>query len=371
MAVSVVPVQSRAELNEFIDYPFERYRGNSYWVPPLKMDLRALLDRRRHPFYRAAEAEFFLARHKGRVCGRIAAIHNRAHNEFHEDKTGFFGFFETEDNPDTARALLDTAADWCAARGLDALQGPMSPSTNYECAVLAEGFDRPPVFMMPYNPPSYLEYLEQAGFQTEKELLAYWLTDQNPFPEKLASITERVMRRSGLATRELRLNDLKSELEKIFAVYNDAWSRNWGFVPMSRAELETLADNLKWVCDPRIVFLAEKDDEPVGFLLGMPDLNRILPRLRGRLLPFGWYHLLRGKHRQNTLRVLAMGFRKEYQQLGFAAAIYRDIIEKGQRAGYHFAEISWVLDDNVLMNRAAAMLGAEVYKKYRIYGKPL
>ena len=371
MSLTVSPVRDGGDLGRFVRFPYRHYAGHRYWVPPLLLDQKELLNRKKHPFYLAAEAEFFLARRDGDVVGRIAAIHNRAHNEFHEDRVGFFGFFESEPHLETARALLDAAAGWCAGRGLNSLRGPMNPSTNYECGLLVEGFDSPNVFMMPYNPPHYAQMLENCGFAPAKDLLAYWLTDEHPFPEKLASITERVLQKAGLAIRMVRLDRMAEELDRIFSVYNNAWSRNWGFVPMSKAELATMAEGLKWVLDPRVCYLLEKGDEPVGFLFAMPELNRILIRMNGRLLPFGWLRLLRGRRRQGVLRVIAMGLAKEYQNYGFTAALYREITTTGRQAGYHQAEISWVLEDNLMMNRAAEMLGSRLYKRYRIYERTL
>jgi hypothetical protein len=366
MSLSVSPVRGRIELGQFVHLPYRHYAGEPNWVPPLLLDQKELLNRRRHPFYRQAEAEFFLARRDGNLVGRIAAIHNRAHNEFHEDRIGFFGFFESEPHLETARALLEAAANWCAARNLTSLRGPANPSTNYECGLLVDGFDQPNVFMMPYNPPYYCRLLEGTGFTPAKDLLAYWLTDEKGFPEKLATITDRVLQGSGLSIRTVRLDRMKEELDRIFQVYNNAWSRNWGFVPMSKEELATMAAGLKWVLDPRVCYLLERGTEPVGFMFAIPDLNRILIRMKGRLLPFGWWRLLRERRRQSVLRVIAMGLSREYQNLGFTAALYREITTSGVAAGYHQAEISWVM-----MNRAAGMLGATLYKRYRIYEKPL
>jgi len=371
MSIRLTAIHSRADLARFRQYPYDRYRNDPCWVPPLRLDQKMLLDRDGHPFYLNATAEFFLAERDGRVCGRIGAIDNRAYREYTGENTGFFGFFETEEDPETARRLLEAAADWCAGRGLTSIQGPANPSTNYECALLVDGHGEPPAFMMPYNPPVYATFIETAGFEKVKDMFAFWLRDHGAFPEKLEKITDRVMQRAGLAIRTVRPGQLRAELERVFAVYNDAWQKNWGFVPMSREEMTLLADNLKWVWDPRIILMAEVDDEPVGFLLAMPDLNRILARLDGRLLPLGWWRLLRQRRRLGVMRVMAMGFRREYQNIGFAAAIYRDIIRLGRAAGYDRSEISWVLEDNVMMVRAAEMLGAERYKTYRMYGRAL
>lgn len=366
----VRPVQSRTDLRTFTRFPYEKYRAHPLWVPPPLFDRKAILNRRRHPFYREAEAEFFLAEQDGAVVGTVAAIRNRAYESFHGEKTGHFGFFETDERPETARALLEAASDWCAGRGLTRLEGPFSPSTNYECGLLVEGFDQPPCFMMPYNPPGYPADIEGAGFAKVKDLLAFYLDSTQAPLDRLERLAERVEAKN-LRSRPVRLNRLSEELEKIFAVYNDAWSKNWGFVPLSRKELEALAEDLKWVCDPRLILLLEKDGEPVGFLLAMPDLNRIFKGLGGRLLPFGWLKLLRGRKHVGFLRVLAMGLKKDCQNIGYTALLYRDIIRAGGAAGSPAGEIGWVLEDNALMVRAAAMLGATLSKRYRIYGRDL
>lgn len=369
--VAVRPVRSRKDLKEFVHFPYRKYHGHPFWVPPPLMDRKALLNRDRHPFYLKAEAEFFLAEGPGGVRGCAAAIRNHAHEEYHGEKCGFFGFFETDDHPDTAAALLDAAANWCAARGLLRLQGPMNPSTNYECALLVDGFDRPPALMMPYNPPCYADHVEAAGFEKAHDLLAYQLEAADSPLDRIAHLADRLEKKESVRNRPIRLNRLNEELERVFAVYNDAWSRNWGFVPMSREELAAMAETLRWVCDPRIIFITEKAGVPVGFIFAMPDLNRIFKDLGGKLLPFGWLRLLVCRRKVGCMRVLAMGLRRDYQNLGYTALLYRDILRHGVAAGYPQGEIGWVLEDNVMMNRAAAMLGAKVSKRYRIFTKNL
>ena len=371
MGTTVRPVATGREMKQFIDLPYRLYDRHPFWIPPLRLDQKEILDRRKHPFYLQAEAEFFLAERDGRVVGRIAAIDNHAYNRHYQARTGFFGFFETENDAATATALLEQAAAWCAARGLDRIQGPVNPSTNYECGLLVEGFDRHPVLMMPYNYEFYPRFIEAAGFAKAKDLLAYWMTDRELPMAKLNAIATKVTRKTGLTIRELRLNRIREELELVFKVYNDAWNPNWGFVPMSREELSALAKNLTWVCDPRIILLAEVEGKPVGFLLAMPELNQVLRGTGGRLLPFGWWKLLRARRRLSVMRVLALGLCQDYQNMGFTAAIYREITTKGSSIGYHYGEIGWVLEDNLMMNRAADMLGARAYKRYRIYERAL
>lgn len=371
MGIKVRIAENKRDFHTFLHFPYELHRQNPHWVPQPLISQKAILDRRRHPFYRTADAEFFLAERDGEVVGRIAAIHNRAHNDYHGDRTGFFGFFDCRDDDEAASALLDAAGAWCSERGLECIQGPMNPSTNYECAFLSEGFDGPPVIMMPWNPPYYLRLMEQAGMAAEKELLAYYVRSDLPIPEKLSRVAERTLAKEGVTIRTLDLSRFREELDKVFMVYNDAWTDNWGYVPMSREEIETMARELKPVFDPRLILIMEKDGDPVGFLFAMPDLNQVFARMGGRLFPFGWWHLLRGRRRTSIVRVLAMGFRKSYTNMGFAAVIYEKIFRQANTLGYAGAEISWILEDNEPMNRIAKLLDGDLYRRYRIYSRPV
>jgi GNAT superfamily N-acetyltransferase len=338
-------------------------------VPPLREDVRKSFDPAANPVFEHAEVEPFLALRDGRAVGRVAAIHNRAHNDFHGDRVGFFGFFECEDDPEAAAALLAAAADWVGARGLDTLRGPMSFSTNDECGVLVSGFERPPAIMMPHNPPYYARLLEAAGCTTAKNLLAYHFAMRaSPYLERAA---EAVRRRCRATCRGLRLDRFDTELALIGDVYNAAWDRNWGFVPMTAREFEHMAHQLRPVVDPEIVRFAEVDGELAGFAIAIPDVNRALARLDGRMGPWGTLKFLWLMRRVDTARVLALGVREGFRATGVDVLLYRDLFTAGERRGYRSGELSWVLEDNMAIRRPIERLGGVADKVYRLYDRPV
>lgn len=362
-------------LRDFVDLSWKINARDPNWVPPLRMALEGLLDRRKHPFHRHAEVAYLLAERGGEPVGRIAAVVNRQHNEFHGDRTGFFGLFECMDDPEAAHALVDAARDWLRGRGMDRVVGPMNLSTNDELSspgVLVEGFDTPPAVMMSHNPPFYARLLEEAGLTPEKELVAYWLGSPEP-PARVVAAMDRLTGRLGARIRSVRMRDLKAEVARVQEVYNAAWSRNWGFVPMTAAEFEHMARELRPVVDPDIVLLAEKEDgEPIGFCLCLPDLNRALRHLPdGRLFPLGVFRFLWHRRRIDSLRVLTLGLKPGYQHLGLGAAMYLHAFRVAAGKGYRTGEASWILDDNREMRGALEKMGATAYKTYRVYSAPL
>jgi len=373
--VTVREVPRGASMKPFIDFAWTVNGTDPRWVPHLRMAIAPLLDRNKHPFHQHAEVAYFLAERGGRVAGRIAAVVNHQYNQFHApDRTGFFGFFECVDDPAVAAALLDAASAWLRARGMETLRGPMNFSTNDEFAspgVLVEGFDTPPVVMMSHNPPYYGRLMDVAGMGKAKDLLAYWV--EPVIPERLRVTMERLTRRAGVRIRSLRMKDLQEEVRRVQEVYNAAWSRNWGFVPMTEAEFHHMAKELKPVVDPDLVLLAEKEDgEPVGFLLALPDLNRAFRHLPdGRLFPFGAIKLLWHLRRIRTARILTLGLKPGYQHLGLGAAMYTRLMEIGIGKGYQGAEASWILEDNPEMCTALEKMGARLYKRYRVYDRPV
>lgn len=371
-AVTVRPVDGRADLDRFIRLPWRIYANDPVWVPPLLSDLKTVLDRRRHPFHQHADVEYFLAWRGDEVVGRIAAIVNHRHNEFHGEKTGFFGFFECIDDGDVARALLETAEAWLRERGMERVYGPESFSTNEESGLglLVDGFDKPPVIMMAHTPPYYPRLVEGAGYVKAKDLLAYWLDDQRP-PERLVRGVERLRQAERVKLRTLNLKDFAGEVARIKDIYNSAWERNWGFVPMTDAEFDHLARQLRPVVNPRLCAIAEVDGEPVGFALALPDFNQALKHVNGRLFPFGIFKLLWYRRKIDTLRVLTLGLKPGYRNKGIDAMLYLHIFREGVAAGFKQAECSWILEDNWDMRRGLERMGARVYKTYRIYEKTL
>lgn len=365
--VEIVEVGGGREMKEFIELPYRLYRSYPQWVPPLRMAVKELLDRKKHPFYRNAEAAFFLARREGRVVGRIAAIFDRNHNRFQEEEAGFFGFFESERDQEAAAALLEAARQWVFGRGAVVMRGPVSPSTNYECGMLLDAFDAAPMVMMTYNPPYYPELMDAVGMKKSKDLYAYLSTPTTVDGKKVERVARRALATHGVRVRPINLKDFQQEVEKIWQVYNGAWRRNWGFVPMTREEFAAMGAEMKQILVPDLVLVGEVGDRVVGFALALPDINLALKPAGGRLFPLGLLKILYHQRTIKNLRVLALGVVEEYRTTGVAAAFYASLIGNSRRLGYRDCELSWILEDNVLMNRSLEMMGAKRYKTYRIY----
>ena len=368
--VRVRPVRSRRDRHAFIELPYRLYRHEPLWVPPLRRDVAEMLDPRRHPFHRHSEVELFLAESGGRVAGRIAAIHNRRHVEFHGERAGFFGFFELERDPEIAAALVEAASAWVRERGLELLRGPASFSTNEEAGLLVDGFDRPPVLMMPWNPAWYADLLEGVGFRKVKDLLAYWRGHAR-VPDRLVRAAEMLGRRHKVRIRPMNRRRFWDEVASIRRIYNAAWERNWGFVPMTDEEFTHLAKQMKPVVDPDLVAFAEVDGELAGFALGIPDLNQALRHANGRLFPIGWLKILLHSRGIDTFRVLTLGVLEPYRRTGAAEMMYLYLLRTGPPKGLTKGEFSWILEDNVLMRTAMEKFDAHVYKTYRLYDLPL
>ena len=363
------PVRTAADLNTFIAVPYRLYRGDPHWVPPLRRDIRALLSRHTNPFFEHAQAEYFLAE-RGSVVGRIAAIHNRAHNQFHEDSVGFFGFFECVDDQEVANALFAAAADWLKPRGLTAMRGPASFSTNDECGLLVEGFDTPPTLLNPHNPPYYVRLVERAGFVKARDMFQYQSTNST-MPERLIRAAQLMTERKNIRLRRLDMKHFDDEVGRIKRVYNAAWEKNWGFVPLTDAEIDHLAKQLKPVIVPDLVVFAERDGDVIGFGVALPDLNVALKKNpSGRLFP-GIVKILWAARKISRVRILLLGLLKEYRMTGADALMYHWIWEKGTALGYHWGEAGWILEDNAAMINAAERLGFRQYKTLRLYDRPL
>jgi GNAT superfamily N-acetyltransferase len=364
--------RDRRDLKRFIDLPYRLHARDPLWVPPLRRDLETLLSRAKNPFFEHAQAEYFIAERGGVVVGRIAAISNRLHNETHGDRVGFFGFFECIDEQAVADALLTTAADWCRALGHDVLRGPASFSVNDECGLLVDGFDTPPTLMMPYNPRYYLPLIERAGFTKAKDLWVYQGGTEEryvPVPERLARATELIRQRQGITLRGLNMKDFEGEVERIKELYNSAWEKNWGFVPMTEHEIDHLAEQFKPVVIPELVPMAEKDGKLIGFGITLPDLNVVFRKNRsGRLFPMILKLLwaLKAK-RIRRARILLLGVLPEYQGKGVDAMLYHWIWTKSGERGIYWGEAGWILEDNPAMNAGLEKMTFRVYKTYRLY----
>jgi GNAT superfamily N-acetyltransferase len=366
-------VESGADLRTFIRFPWRVYRGrypDPNWVPPLLISERALLDRDRSPFFEHGDAVYLLAERAGVPVGRIAGIVNDAHVTFQEEEAGFFGFFECFEDPETAEALVAEAAAWVAERGMKTLRGPMNFSTNETLGLLIEGFDTPPTIMMTHNPPFYAGLLIDAGLRPVKTLLSYEVT-AGPVTDKVLALADAAREKAGLTFRPLDMKHFSQEVKLVKSVYNEAWERNWGFVPMTDAEFEHMAADLKPVVDPDLVLLAFIGDEMAGFSLAAPDVNQVLIRMNGRLLPFGWLKLMRGLKRIDRARVIALGVREKFRRLGLGSLFYSESMRVGLQKGYRAGEASWILEENMDMRRPIEQLGGTINKKYAIYELPL
>jgi hypothetical protein len=369
--VTIRPVLTKTDFRKFMLFEWVPYRGNPNWVPPLRLDRRKTLDRKKNPFFQHAEMEMFLAERNGSVVGRIAAITNDNHIKEHNEKVGFFGFFECLDDQEAATALLDAASAWVKGKGMEAIRGPVSPSVNDLYGLLTEGFDKSPTILMAYNPEYYRPLIERAGFSSIKELYAYVVSQEKVFTEKLVRMSEVVKQRTGVTFRHLDMKNFDREVETIHELYSRGWEGNWGEVPMTDAEFAFLAKDLKPIVDPRAVFIAEIKGKPVGFSLSLPDLNMVLKDNRkGYLLP-ALFRLLLFKKRINFVRIIVLGVLPEYSHTGIGAVLFYETGRRCVAAGYPAGEASWVLEDNVMMNRGAELMNADLTKRYRLFQKSL
>ncbi len=370
-AVEVRPVTNGREMKEFIKLPWRIYKDDPVWVPPLLMDRRKLVDRKKNPFYKHAAAEFFLARRNGEVLGRIGAIVNDNHNKEHKENIGFFGFFEAVNDQEVANALFNTARSWLKERGVSAMRGPANPSVNDEWGLLIDGFEDPPTLLMTYNPRYYLSLIEGAGLRKVKDMYAYQLRDERVMTERLIKVTDAIKQREELVFRTLDMKNFKNEVELIKYLYNAAWQYNWGAVPMTDDEFDALAKDLKPIVDPELVIIAEFKGKPIGFSLSVPDLNMALKYNKRGWLLSGLYHLYRHKKEINRTRIIVLGVVREHLKTGAAGVLFFETARRSVNRGYRTGEASWVLEDNVPMNRSAELLNAERYKTYRLYETPL
>ena len=356
--------------DRFIAFPYEHYRHDPLWIPPLRMEVRTRLSPAKNPFFRHATAQCFVGRSNGRTVGRIAAIKNDAHNREHGDRVGFYGFFESVDDQRVANALFGAAAAWLRARGCDTLRGPMSPSINDECGLLVDGFQTPATLMMPYNPPYYAVLHDRCGFVKAKDLWAYESPATRP-PGRITRAVQLVEQRHGITLRALDMRRFAAEVEMLKRLYNAAWEKNWGFVPMTDAEIEHLAKQLKPLVVPDLVCFAERAAKVIGFAVALPDLNQALRHNpSGRLFP-GILRVLWHARKVSRLRILLLGALREYRYTGVDALMYHWIWTKAITRGYQWGEAGWILEDNRLMNNAIVRLGFRRYKTYRVYDKAL
>ncbi|HJS95651.1 MAG TPA: hypothetical protein VJ741_15415 [Solirubrobacteraceae bacterium] len=368
-ALDIRPVASKRELNTFIKLPWRLYRNEPNWVPPLVFDRRRFLDRSRNPFFKHAEVELFLAWRGEEPVGRVSAQIDRNFNEFQRHEWGMFGFFECVDDPEVAAGLLGVAAEWLRARGRDRIVGPMDFTTNDECGVLVDGYDRLPTILTNWHHPYYPALIEGAGLTKAMDLYMWSLdvADRDSVHPAIWRVAAEVESKYGITVRNMRKKDMEAEIGRFLQVYNAAWERNWGFVPLTEEEVRHYAKDLKQILDENWAFIAEKDGEPVGAALTLPDYNQVFRHLNGRLLPFGWAKFLWYRRKIDRVRVFALGVKPEWVHTGVGAKLYERHWEAGERTRQGRGETGWTLESNKPMNRAMERMGGKIVRTYRVY----
>jgi GNAT superfamily N-acetyltransferase len=366
--ISIIRVENEEQLKAFVEFPYGLYKNDRYWVPPLRKDVYHLFDTAGNPFWQHSERELFLAYRNEHLVGRIAAIVDHNYVECWKENTGYFGFFECENDAEVAKALYTAAGKFHREKGMDKFIGPMNPSTNDECGFLFEGYYSSPFIMMTYTPEYYHELALASGLEKAKDLYAYYVnTDDAPI-EYLERITSIVRRRvHDIKVRPVNMNDFANELKRIRVVYNDAWSPNWGAVAMTEAEFNEIARILKPLLVPELVIVVEVNNEVVGVSLSVPNYNEVLRKLNGNLGLIEMLKFLYYKRKISEVRLVIMGVSKEYQKMGLESLLYLESFKAGKRLGYKGGELSWTLEDNHEVNNGIKKMGGKLYKKWRIY----
>ncbi|HEX5609307.1 MAG TPA: GNAT family N-acetyltransferase [Solirubrobacterales bacterium] len=376
-SVTIRPVRGRRELKRFVKVPFGIHRQHPQWVAPLVYERMQFLDPAKNPWFEHGEAQLLIAERDGEPVGRISAHLDRRWDEYQGGKDAMFGFFETVEDAEVARALLEAAAEWATAQGRERILGPMDFTTNDEIGILIEGYERRPMILEPWHPPYYRELIESLGFGKTMDVLMWELQfgdlkEGERFDPSIHTAAKKALEDEGIEIRNMRKRDMADEVRRFMDVYNEAWGKNWGFVPITDAEVEFQAKNLKQVLDESWTYMAEKDGEVVGAALTLPDINQVMAKLDGRLLPLGWAKFLLGRRKINQCRVFALGVKHEYRHTGVAAGLYlRHLEEAAVPGGITGGEMGWILETNEPMNRAMEGMGGEIVKRYRIYERSL
>ena len=370
MSLVVSPVRGRRDLREFIELPYRLHSTSPVWVPPLRIERRIFLSRRFNAFFKHGDAQLFLARRDGRVVGRVSAQYDQAFNDFHAHRWGMFGFLEMEDDPEILPALLAVAEDWLRAHGRDHMIGPMDFTINDESGVLIEGFEREPMIKQPWHPPYYRQRCEEAGLSKTVDLLMYELqiADRSKILPVVFKLAEQLEPRHGIHIRKMSRRSLRRDMDRFADVYNSAWSENWGFAPYSKADLDAYAQEMHLVFDSHWFMVAETAaGETVAVAITVPDINQVLKRMNGRLLPFGWWHFLRRGKIMDRVRVGFLGVTPAYQHTGVAAKLYVEHFDRSAATRVKWGEMGWILETNRNMNRAMEAMGGRIVRRFRVY----
>ncbi len=373
MSLEIRAVASHREIREFIELPYRLHSTSPQWIPPLRLERRFFLSRKRNPFFTHGDARLFLARRDGRVVGRISAQINHPFNEAHQNAWGMFGFLEMEDDPEAVAALLDAAAGWLRARGRDRMIGPMDFTMNDEAGLLIEGFEREPMIKQPWQPPYYQPLVEGADMRKAMDLLMWELhiADRTSVRPILFRLADEAATKHGVVIRKMTRRTLRADLDMFAEVYNSAWAENWDFVPYTKEDLDGLAQEFQLVFDSDWFMIAEKDGEAIGAAISVPDVNQVLRKMNGRVLPLGWWHYLRRKRTIDRVRVGFLGVKPEYQYTGAAAQLYIENFDMGASTPCSWGEAGWILETNKAMNRGMEAMGGRIVKRYRVYEREL
>ena len=374
MSVVVRPVVSRRDLREFVELPYRLHSTSGVWVPPLRLERRMFLSRKQNAFFSHGDAQLLLARRNGRVVGRLSAQVDEAFNRHHGNRWGMFGFLELEDDPEILPALLDAAAGWLRTQGRDHMVGPMDFSINEESGVMIEGFARAPMIKQPWHPPYYARLCEAAGLSKAMDLLMWELeiADRARMLPVIVKLAEELEPRHGIRIRRMSRRSLRRDLDRFQEVYNSAWSENWGFSPYSERDLDVYASELQLVFDRNWFMVAETaEGETAAVAITVPDINQVLARMKGRILPFGWWHYLNRGRIMDRVRVGFLGVKPAYQHTGVAAALYVEHFDTANRVPQKWGEMGWILETNRNMNRAMEAMGGRVVRRYRVYERSL
>jgi GNAT superfamily N-acetyltransferase len=371
-SLTIRPVRNRKDLKRFLDLPYRLHAGTP-WVPPLKLERRLFLNRRLNPYFKHGEAEYFIALRGDQVVGRVTAQVDHAFNEFHQSRWGMFGFLELEDDAEAMAALLDAAADWLALRGCERMVGPMDFSMNEESGVLIEGHDLEPLIRQPWHPPYYQGLCEGAGLTKAMDLYSWELeiADREEMLPVLFELDQRARSEHGVTIRKMSRRHLRKEMDRFAEIYNAAWAENWGFVPYSKADLDAYTQEMHLAYSREWFMVAERDGETIAVAITLPDLNQVLKKMNGRLLPLGWWHFLRRDRICDRVRVGFLGVKPEHQHTGVAASLYVEHFNTAARARQDHGEAGWILETNEAMNRGLEAMNAEIVKKYRVYERTL
>ena len=373
--LEIIPVKSKKDFKDFVKFPYDFYKNDPHWIPPLYMERMEALHPKKNPYYQHAQVQLFLAKKNGKVVGRISAQIDFEYEKLYKKRLGQFGFFECENNPETSHALFQAAEQFLKQNGVQEIQGPFNFSINEETGLLIHGFDQPLVLMMPYNPPYYSSLIEQEGYKKIKDLYA-WKYDIGEISPDAQHIADEMKKHPGLIVRPINMKDLNNELRKIIDILNSAWSENWGFVPFTESEINKMAKDMKMFADPNGILIAELEGKPIAMVVMLPNIYDMISDLNGKLFPFGLFKLLWRikKKKYKSGRMLLLGVKKEYRNTalgGMSILLYAESHRYGKEGNIQWGELSWTLEDNKAVNMGIEFMGGKRYKTFRIYQKEI